>query len=93
MNNNDATTEDRETILNRMVDFFWIYYGAAISKQVRKDPALAITLLHDDIKAGISSTGKLSIYAAALRDSVAYHGLSQHSDKSSRKDIVRASYD
>lgn len=53
-----------------LVDFFWVYYGPKVSRDIDRHPDRAIPLLREALESGISPVGRLSAYARALSAAV-----------------------
>lgn len=62
-------------IKQRLVDFFWVYYDEKTSKNVDRHPEVAVPMLREAIKRGLSSDARLRAYARALSDAVSLQGL------------------
>lgn len=56
-------------------DFFSVYFDDKTAKNVSRHPDIAISLIKESIKGGLSSKERLKAYATALSDAVDYQGL------------------
>lgn len=65
----------------RLVDFFSVYYDDRTAKNISRHPEVAIPMLRDAIKKGLTSRGLLSAYASALGDAVSLQGVGTTSTK------------
>jgi hypothetical protein len=72
-----------DDVKQRLVDFFSVYYDAKTAKNVQRHPEVAIPMLKDAIKAGLTSRGLLGAYAMALGDAVSLQGLGTTTTKKS----------
>jgi hypothetical protein len=69
------TDPQAQTLINKLADFFWVYYDQKTSAMIKKHPERAIPLIREVIKDGTLSKSKLIIYAGAMQDAAAYQSL------------------
>jgi hypothetical protein len=69
----------------RINDFFSVYFDDRTAKNVARHPDIAISLIRESIKGGLSSKERLKAYASALSDAVEYQGLLSLNDKKPTK--------
>jgi hypothetical protein len=73
--NTMKTDSQTAAMMNKLFDFFWVYFDDKTAKVVRKNPGRAIPLIREAIQDRSLSKPKLTIYADAMKTAVAYQSL------------------
>jgi hypothetical protein len=60
--------------LEQLYNFFWVYYGEKVAKNVRRHPEVAIPIIKEAIQSGLQSRAALNAYADAFKLAVSVQG-------------------
>lgn len=69
------TDAQAATLINRMADFFYVYFDQKTSDTIKRHPDRAIPMIKAGIQDNRLNKGQLRAYAAAMQDAAAYQSL------------------
>lgn len=64
-----------KSYVEKLVDFFWVYFDEKTAKMIRNHPERAIPMIREAVLEGKMGKAKITAHAEAMRTAVAHQAL------------------